>query len=76
MPVVDRARCEGKGDCVEVCPYDVFEVGLIAVEEFRAMPFFVRLKLRVHGKRTVSMPKIDSCWCPMMTMLRKAGLRG
>ncbi len=61
VPVVDRARCEGKGDCVEVCPYDVFEVGLIADEEFRAMPFLVRLKLRVHGKRTVSMPKIDAC---------------
>ena len=29
MPVVDRGRCEGKADCVEVCPYDVFEVGRI-----------------------------------------------
>ena len=25
-PVVNRARCEGKKDCVEVCPYGVFEV--------------------------------------------------
>src|SRR4051812_7324836 len=60
-PVVDRARCEGKGDCVEVCPYGVFEVGQIAEEEYRAMPFLVRIKLRVHGKKTVFMPKIDAC---------------
>ena len=25
-PVVDRNRCEGKEDCVRVCPYDVFEI--------------------------------------------------
>jgi ferredoxin len=24
--VVDRNKCEGKADCVEVCPHDVFEV--------------------------------------------------
>ena len=21
-PVVDHARCEGKRDCIDVCPYD------------------------------------------------------
>src|SRR5690348_6857539 len=26
QPVVDRSKCEGKNDCVEVCPYQVFEV--------------------------------------------------
>ena len=31
---VDRSRCEGKGDCVEVCPYDVFEVRRIADSDF------------------------------------------
>ena len=25
-PVVDRTRCEAKEDCVETCPYDVFEM--------------------------------------------------
>jgi NAD-dependent dihydropyrimidine dehydrogenase PreA subunit len=25
-PIVDRARCEAKEDCVRVCPYHVFEV--------------------------------------------------
>jgi ferredoxin len=25
-PVVDHSRCEGKRDCIDVCPNDVFEV--------------------------------------------------
>ena len=36
-PVVARARCEGKADCVAVCPYDVFEVGRIADEDYRGL---------------------------------------
>jgi NAD-dependent dihydropyrimidine dehydrogenase PreA subunit len=60
-PVVDRRRCEGKSDCVAVCPYDVFRVGTIAEDEYRALPLLARLKLRVHGKQTVFMPNIDAC---------------
>lgn len=26
MPRIDLARCEGKADCVRVCPVSVFEV--------------------------------------------------
>ena len=29
-PVIDRNRCEGKEDCVAVCPYQVFSMGTIA----------------------------------------------
>ena len=58
---MNRARCEGKSACVDVCPYDVFAVGRIADAEYRAMPFLVRLKLRVHGKRTVYMPNLEAC---------------
>lgn len=60
-PVVDAQRCEGKGDCVEVCPYDVFSVGLIEEERYRAMPAMVRLKLWVHGKKTAFTPESDAC---------------
>ena len=28
-PVVDRNRCEGKEDCVRVCPFNVFEIGTL-----------------------------------------------
>lgn len=61
VPRVDRARCEGKAACVEVCPYGVFTVGTIDEAEFRALPFFARLKLRVHGKQTAFTPKADAC---------------
>lgn len=60
-PVVNRKRCEGKGDCVEVCPYDVFEVGTIDPAEYAALPALVRLKLWVHGKRTAHTPHADAC---------------
>jgi 4Fe-4S ferredoxin len=60
-PVVDRRNCEGKSDCVAVCPYDVFEVGPIDEADYRAMPFFVRLKIRAHGKKTSFTPRAADC---------------
>ena len=60
-PVVNRQRCEGKSDCVQVCPYDVFEVGPIADAEYRALPWLGRLKLRVHGMRTAHTPRAADC---------------
>jgi NAD-dependent dihydropyrimidine dehydrogenase PreA subunit len=60
-PAVDRRRCEGKAECVAVCPYGVFQVSTIAEEEYRALPFLARLKLRVHGKQTAFTPNADAC---------------
>ncbi len=60
-PAVNRKRCEGKSDCVQVCPYDVFEVGVIDAAEYAAMPALVRLKLWVHGKKTAYTPRADAC---------------
>lgn len=59
--MVDHRRCEGKGDCVEVCPYDVFEVRPIDEAEYRAMPALVRFKLFVHGKKSAYTPNADAC---------------
>jgi 4Fe-4S ferredoxin len=60
-PVVDRARCEGKADCVAVCPYGVFEVGRITDDEHRALSFLARLKVRAHGMKTARTPAADAC---------------
>lgn len=60
-PVVDRKRCEGKKDCVDVCPYDVFEVRRIDDREYRALPLLARLKLRVHGLQTSYTPRAAEC---------------
>jgi NAD-dependent dihydropyrimidine dehydrogenase PreA subunit len=60
-PRVDPRRCEGKSDCAEVCPYDVFEIGPIDETVYRAMPAMVRFKLWVHGKKTAHVPRADAC---------------
>ena len=60
-PQVDARRCEGKADCVAVCPYDVFEVGRIADEAFMAMPLLIKLKLMAHGRKTAYTPRADAC---------------
>jgi 4Fe-4S ferredoxin len=60
-PVVARGRCEGKSDCVQVCPYDVFEVRTIDEAEYRALPILARIKLRVHGKKTAYTPNAAAC---------------
>ncbi|WP_315744425.1 MULTISPECIES: ATP-binding protein [unclassified Bradyrhizobium] len=61
VPVVDRNRCEAKGDCVEVCPYDVFDVTAIEPADFRALSFVGRLRVRVHGMKTAYTPRSDRC---------------
>lgn len=60
-PVVDRGRCEGKADCVQVCPYDVFEVRRIDDEDFDALSFLGKLKSRAHRRRTAYTPRADAC---------------
>jgi NAD-dependent dihydropyrimidine dehydrogenase PreA subunit len=60
-PKVDRARCEGKSDCVAVCPYAVFEVRAIDEAEYRTLPWLTRFKLLAHGKRTAYTPRLDAC---------------
>jgi len=50
-PVVDRNRCEAKGDCVRVCPYDVFEIRALAPSDRAALSFVGKLKAWAHGNR-------------------------
>jgi 4Fe-4S ferredoxin len=60
-PIVDRARCEGKGDCVRVCPCNVFEVRRMEETEYRALPAFARFRVFVHGRKTAYTPDADAC---------------
>jgi NAD-dependent dihydropyrimidine dehydrogenase PreA subunit len=61
MPLVDLKRCEGKDDCVEVCPHGVFEVRTLHDDEKRARPLLTRLKLAVHGNRQAFVIKPEEC---------------
>ena len=58
---VDRGRCEGKGDCVDVCPYGVFEVGRIADAEFAKLGMLGKLKSVAHGRKTAHTPGLAAC---------------
>ncbi len=60
-PVVDRSRCEGKRDCVEVCPYEVFEVRRIDDADYAALSFFARMKVLAHRKQSAYTPRADAC---------------
>lgn len=60
-PVVDHARCEAKRDCVDVCPYDVFEVRRIADTDFAALSWLGRAKVFVHRMQTAYTPRAAAC---------------
>ena len=61
QPAINRNRCEGKRDCVEVCPYGVFEVRRIDDGDFAKLSFVGKLKSWAHGKQTAYAPKADLC---------------
>ncbi len=58
-PTIDRNRCEGKDDCVQVCPYDVFEMGTISKEQRTTLSLKGRLKAwpTVANKLSSSRPR-------------------
>lgn len=60
-PVVDRSKCEGKAACVEVCPFDVFEVRRIEDEDFAKLGVFAKVKSIAHGRKTAYTPKASAC---------------
>ena len=60
-PRVDRARCEGKAECVAVCPYAVFDVRRIDDADFRALSWLARLKSLAHKRQTAYTPRAADC---------------
>ena len=61
VPIVDLRRCEGKGDCVRVCPEDVFQIRRIADTDYRELGALHKLKLRVHGMQVAYTPNAAAC---------------
>jgi 4Fe-4S ferredoxin len=60
-PVVNLTRCEGKSDCVRVCPENVFRVERIKAADYRELGFLNKLKVRVHGMQVAYTPNADAC---------------
>ena len=60
-PKVDLTKCEGKADCVAVCPENVFEVRQIDTKDYGELRLLHKFKLRVHGMKVAYTPRADAC---------------
>jgi NAD-dependent dihydropyrimidine dehydrogenase PreA subunit len=61
QPVIDRNRCEGKGDCVAVCPYGVFTVGKLGLFDRRSLSLAGQLKGWAHDWQQAFTPNAEAC---------------
>ncbi len=60
-PVVARDRCEGKHDCVDVCPYGIFEVRRMEDSDFAQLSAFAKFRSIVHGRKTSYTTHAEAC---------------
>jgi NAD-dependent dihydropyrimidine dehydrogenase PreA subunit len=60
-PTIDPLRCEGKGDCLRVCPEGVFTLRPLTHDERAILTPFVRLKIWVHGGKQAFVDRPDAC---------------
>ncbi len=60
-PVVNRNRCEGKEECVIVCPYNVFEIGTLSKAQRSELSFRGKLKALGHGGRQAFVVNPEAC---------------
>jgi NAD-dependent dihydropyrimidine dehydrogenase PreA subunit len=49
LAIIDRARCEAKGPCVEACPTHAITLGPVDAETRAGLSLLARIKLWVHG---------------------------
>lgn len=61
LPVIDPMRCEAKGPCVPICPYNVLAVHAVPDAERVMLPFLGRLKLMVHGGKQAFVMAPEAC---------------
>lgn len=60
-PVIDRNRCEGKKECVAVCPYNVFTMTTLAPELRRGLSLRGKLKGFAHRWQQALASNADAC---------------
>ena len=60
-PVIDRNRCEGKSDCVPVCPYSVFAVGTLPKEQRTGLSFIGKLKGTANQRKQALLVHPEAC---------------
>ena len=60
-PVIDKNRCEGRGDCERVCPESVFDIGSLPVESRAGLSLKGRIKGFAHGWQQALLINPDAC---------------
>jgi 4Fe-4S ferredoxin len=60
-PTIDRNRCEGKEECVRVCPYQIFTMGTISKNQRAVLSIIGRLKAWAHGGKQAFVTATDAC---------------
>ncbi|MFT4111456.1 ATP-binding protein [Silvibacterium sp.] len=61
IPVIDRSRCDGKQDCVAVCPFDVFEMQRLTAEDTFWLPVSAKKRQKLVGRWQAFTPNADRC---------------
>lgn len=61
IPVIDPMRCEAKGPCVPICPYDVLAIHTVPPEEKAKFSLLGRVKLFVHGGKQAYVADPNAC---------------
>lgn len=61
VPIINRNKCEAKGDCLRVCPYDVFVLDTLTPEQRAAQSWVGRMKTWAHGGKQAFAVKAADC---------------
>ena len=61
VPVINRERCENKGPCEKVCPYDVLVIQPVSAADKAGISLLGRIKLWAHGNQQAYAQFADRC---------------
>jgi NAD-dependent dihydropyrimidine dehydrogenase PreA subunit len=61
IPVINRNRCEGKGDCADVCPVGVFTITTLPKDMRAGLGIVGRIKGIAHGWQQAILVNPDAC---------------
>ena len=56
--IINRNKCEGKANCLAICPEDVFELKAPSPEKLSRLS---RVKLRFHGGKQAFAVRPENC---------------
>jgi 4Fe-4S ferredoxin len=61
QPVIDRNLCEGKAECVRICPVDVFALGILPQNQRSDLSLKGRVKGFIHGWKQALLANPNAC---------------